>query len=104
MSTPEALAALQSRLRYHFARPALLASLAALKAQDLEAYLHVEVPTILERRRACYAQADYTIATAGLELDRVAQIVACLASCEGLTGPGRRAASARGRGQGIRRR
>lgn len=61
-------------------RPPLIASLALLKATDLEAYLHVEVPTILARRSPHYAQADLVIATGGLDVERIAQIVASLAA------------------------
>ncbi|HOJ20379.1 MAG TPA: shikimate kinase [Armatimonadota bacterium] len=61
------------------ARPALLHELAELKRQDLEGYLRVEVPTILARRQAFYAGADFTLYTAGLSVERLAQIVAALA-------------------------
>jgi shikimate kinase len=62
------------------ARPALLPALAALKATDLEGYLHVEVPTILGRRQSYYAAADFTLATEGLDVERLAVIVAALAA------------------------
>ncbi|MDH7569659.1 MAG: shikimate kinase [Armatimonadota bacterium] len=61
------------------ARPPLLPELAALKAADLAAYLHVEVPSVLARRRGCYAGAHYVVATTGLDVDRLASIVAELA-------------------------
>lgn len=61
------------------ARPALLPALSALKAADLDAYLRVEIPTILSRRAPHYAQAHFTIATEGLSVERLAGIVAAVA-------------------------
>lgn len=60
-------------------RPALLRRLAPLKAHDLEGYLRLEIPTILARRAPYYAQADYILHTSGLDVERVAAMVAALA-------------------------
>jgi len=62
------------------ARPALLPALGTLKTQDLAAYLRVEIPTLLARRRPYYAGADYVISTEGMGVERVAAVVAALAS------------------------
>ncbi|MBI3945629.1 MAG: shikimate kinase [Armatimonadetes bacterium] len=61
------------------ARPPLLAGFDALKAGDLKGYLRIEIPTILARRRPCYARADFILATTGLDAERLAAIVAALA-------------------------
>lgn len=60
-------------------RPPLLPALATLHAVDLDAYLRVEIPTILAHRQPHYAQADYVIATTGLGPDQLAAVVAALA-------------------------
>lgn len=66
------------------ARPALLAGLSHLKTTDLEGYLRIEVPTILGRRRAFYAGADFTLSTRSLGIARIAEVLAGLVAALGM--------------------